>query len=47
MSMYWSVEVYVSQDPHQGTTVVFGYIEGSCERYTPVGGVDRGSSSGR
>jgi hypothetical protein len=25
----WSVEVYVSQDPHQGETVVFGYIEGS------------------
>jgi hypothetical protein len=25
----WSVEVYVSQGPHQGTTVVFGYIEGS------------------
>ena len=25
----WSVEVYVSQDPHQGATVVFGYIEGS------------------
>jgi hypothetical protein len=26
---HWSVEVYVSQDPHQGATVVFGYIEGS------------------
>jgi hypothetical protein len=26
---HWSVEVYVSQGPHQGTTVVFGYIEGS------------------
>ncbi len=26
---HWSVEVYVSQDPHQGGTVVFGYIEGS------------------
>ncbi len=25
----WSVEVYVSQGPHQGATVVFGYIEGS------------------
>jgi hypothetical protein len=25
----WSVEAYVSQDPHQGATVVFGYIEGS------------------
>ncbi len=25
----WSVEVYVSQVPHQGETVVFGYIEGS------------------
>jgi hypothetical protein len=23
----WSVEVYVSQGPHQGATVVFGYIE--------------------
>jgi hypothetical protein len=22
----WSVEVYVSHDPHQGATVVFGYI---------------------
>ena len=40
----WSVEVYVSQDPHQGATVVFGYIEGSLlvsrtgdvrERYAP------------
>jgi hypothetical protein len=29
----WSVEVYVSQVPHQGETVVFGYIEVSCERY--------------
>ncbi len=26
---HWSVEVYVSQSPHQGATVVFGYIEGS------------------
>jgi hypothetical protein len=26
---HWSVEVYVSQDPHQGATVVCGYIEGS------------------
>ena len=31
----WSVEVYVSQDSHQGTTVVFGYIEKSCEHYDP------------
>ncbi len=40
----WSVEVYVSQGPHQGATVVFGYIEGSflvsrtgdaSERYAP------------
>jgi hypothetical protein len=40
----WSVEVYVSQGPHQGATVVFGYIEGSflvsrtgdaCEHYAP------------
>jgi hypothetical protein len=40
----WSVEVYVSQDPHQEATVVFGYIEGSFlvrrtgdarERYAP------------
>jgi hypothetical protein len=40
----WSVEVYVSHDPHQEATVVFGYIEGSflvsrtgdvSERYTP------------
>ena len=31
----WSVEVYVSQVPHQGATVVFGYIEVSCERYAP------------
>ena len=40
----WSVEVYVSQGPHQGATVVFGYIEGSFlvnktndvrERYSP------------
>jgi hypothetical protein len=40
----WSVEVYVSQGPHQGPTVVFGYIEGSflvsrtvdtCELYVP------------
>jgi hypothetical protein len=43
----WSVGVCVSQGPHQGATVVFGYIEGSfvvsrtgdvCERY--AGGVD-------
>jgi len=26
-STLWSVEVYVSRDPHQGATVVFGYIE--------------------
>ena len=26
---HWSVEVCVSQVPHQGATVVFGYIEGS------------------
>ena len=41
---HWSVEVCVSQDPHQGATVVFGYIEGSFlvsrtgdvrERYDP------------
>ena len=32
----WSVEVYVSQVPHQGATVVFGYIEVSCERYDPI-----------
>ncbi len=41
---HWSVEVYVSQGPHQGETVVFGYIEGSFlvsrtgdarERYAP------------
>jgi hypothetical protein len=25
----WLVEVYVSQGPYQGGTVVFGYIEGS------------------
>ncbi len=31
----WSVEVYVSHDPHQGVTVVFGYIEVSCERFVP------------
>ncbi len=40
----WSVEVYVSHGPHQGATVVFGYIEGSFlvsrtgdarERYAP------------
>ena len=40
----WSVEVYVSHDPHQEATVVFGYIEGSFlvsrtgdarERYVP------------
>ena len=34
-SSRWSVEVYVSQGPHQGATVVFGYIEVSCERYAP------------
>ena len=32
---HWSVEVYVSRDPHQGATVVFGYIEVTCERYDP------------
>ena len=41
---HWSVEVYVSHDPHQEATVVFGYIEGSflvngtdhvCELYDP------------
>ncbi len=26
---HWSVEVYVSHGPHQGATVVFGYIEES------------------
>jgi hypothetical protein len=26
---HWSVEVYVSQGPHQGAMVVFGYIKGS------------------
>ena len=40
----WSVEVCISQGPHQGATVVFGYIEGSFlvrragdvrERYAP------------
>ncbi len=31
----WSVEVYVSQLPHQEATVVFGYIEVPCERYAP------------
>ncbi len=31
----WTVEVYVPQVPHQGTTVVFGYTYVSCERYTP------------
>jgi hypothetical protein len=30
---HWSV--YVPQGPHQGVTVVFGYIEVSCERYAP------------
>ena len=43
----WSVEVYVSHGPHQGATVVFGYIEGSflvsrtgdvCEPYEGVVG---------
>ncbi len=32
---HWSVEVYVSHGPHQGSTVVFGYIEVSCELYDP------------
>ena len=32
---HWSVEVYVSHGPHQGTTVVFGYIEVTYERYGP------------
>ena len=32
---HWSVEVYVSQDTHQGVTVVFGYMEVSCELYVP------------
>ena len=31
----WSVEVYVSHDPHQRATVVLGYIEVSCEQYDP------------
>ncbi len=31
----WEVEVYVPQVPPQETPVVFGYIEVSCERYTP------------
>jgi hypothetical protein len=31
----WSVEVYVSHVPHQGATVVLGYIEVSCEIYVP------------
>ena len=31
----WSVKVFVCQDPHQGATVVFGYIEVSCERHAP------------
>ena len=31
----WSVEVYVSQGPHQGATVVFGYTYVPYERYTP------------
>jgi hypothetical protein len=32
---HWSVEVYVSQGPHQGETVVFGYIEVACKHYAP------------
>jgi hypothetical protein len=32
---HWSVEVYVSHGPHQGETVVFEYIEVSCEHYVP------------
>ena len=32
---HWSVEVYVSHDPHQGATVVFGYIEVPYQRYVP------------
>ena len=31
----WSMEVYVSHGPHQGSTVVFGHIQVSCERYVP------------
>jgi hypothetical protein len=30
-----SVVVYVSEDPDEGTTVVFGYMEVACERYDP------------
>ncbi len=46
----WSVEVYVSQVPHQGSTVVYGYIEGSFlvnktgdtrELYDPKTGVNQ------
>ncbi len=32
---HWVVEVYVPQVPPQETRVVFGYIEVSCECYTP------------
>jgi hypothetical protein len=32
---HWKVEVYVSQVPHQGGTVLFGYIEVTCERHVP------------
>jgi hypothetical protein len=32
---HWSVEVFVSQGPHQGDTVVFEYLEVSCEHYDP------------
>jgi len=39
------VEVYVCQHPHQGLTVVFGYIEVSCERYDPGGRRGGGSVS--
>ena len=31
----WSVEVYVSHDPHQGATVVFGCIEVTYKHYGP------------
>ncbi len=31
----WVVEVYVSQGPHQGVTVVLGYTEVACEHYAP------------
>ena len=32
---HWTVEVYVPQDPHQGSVVVFGYTYVPCEHYTP------------